>query len=63
MLSSSESIMEGTNMRKPTIYEALREKLGREPTPAELKEDVKRILSEALIDSAMRGKLPHQRRR
>jgi hypothetical protein len=30
--------------RKPTIYEALREKLGREPTHAEVKADVFRIL-------------------
>jgi hypothetical protein len=30
--------------RKPTIYEALKQKLGREPTHAELKADVKRIL-------------------
>lgn len=33
-------------MKKPTIYEALREKLGREPTNAELKADVQRILRE-----------------
>jgi hypothetical protein len=32
---------------KPTIYEALRDKLGREPTHAELCADVRRILSEA----------------
>jgi hypothetical protein len=31
-------------MRKPTIYEALAEKLGREPTHNELVADVKRIL-------------------
>jgi hypothetical protein len=30
--------------RKPTIYEALRDKLGREPTQAEIKADVARIL-------------------
>jgi hypothetical protein len=30
--------------RKPTIYEALRDKLGREPTHAELCADVRRIL-------------------
>lgn len=34
-------------MRKPTIYEVLRAKLGREPTHAELCADVKRILGEA----------------
>jgi hypothetical protein len=32
--------------RKPTIYEALRDRLGREPTNAELKADVARIISE-----------------
>lgn len=31
-------------MRKPTIYEALRAKLGREPTDHELRADVFRIL-------------------
>ena len=31
-------------MRKPTVYEALKEKLGREPTHDELVADVKRIL-------------------
>jgi hypothetical protein len=30
---------------KPTIYEALREKLGREPTNAELNAELRRILS------------------
>ena len=34
-------------VRKPTIYEALRDRLGREPTNAEVKADVKRILREA----------------
>jgi len=49
--------------RKPTIYEALIIKLGRDPTRQELKDDVKRILSEVTVDLATRGKLPHQRRR
>lgn len=31
-------------MRKPTIYEALKAKLGREPTNRELNDEVKRIL-------------------
>jgi hypothetical protein len=48
---------------KPTIYEALKEKLGREPTNAEIKADVQRILEEAMIERAERGKLRHQRRR
>jgi hypothetical protein len=33
--------------RKPTIWEALAEKLGRDPTHAEAKAEVKRIISEA----------------
>jgi hypothetical protein len=31
-------------MRKPTIYEVLKDKLGREPTHKELCDEVKRIL-------------------
>ena len=54
---------ESRKVRKPTIYEALRDKLGREPTNAELKSDVERIKSEALVDVATAGKLRHQRRR
>ena len=46
-----------------TIYEALKTKLGREPTNAELKADVQRIKEEALIEAATKGKLRHQRRR
>lgn len=49
--------------RKPTIYEVLRDKLGREPTHAELCADVKRILTEARIERAEAGRLPHQRGR
>lgn len=47
--------------RKPTIYEVLRDKLGREPTHAELCADVKRILQEGTVELAMAGKLKHQR--
>ena len=47
---------------KTTIYSALRDKLGREPTHAELCDDVRRILQEVTVDMATRGKLPHQRR-
>lgn len=50
-------------MRKPTIYEALRVKLDREPTHAEIKADVHRILTEAMIERAEQGKMPHQRKR
>lgn len=45
-----------------TIYEALKRKLGREPTNAELKADVKRILQESLVERAEAGKLAHQKR-
>lgn len=48
--------------RKPTIYEILAAKLGREPTNAELSADVRRILSEVTIERAGAGKLNHQRR-
>lgn len=49
-------------MNKPTIYEALCAKLGRKPTHAEIKVDVKRILEESLVERAEAGKLKHQRR-
>jgi hypothetical protein len=53
--------------RKPTIWQALASKLGREPSHAEACAEVKRILSEAsdakLIEQAGRGALPHQRKR
>ena len=49
--------------RKPTIYEALESKLGRQPTGAELKADVQRITEEAYVQVAQRGRLPHQRKR
>lgn len=49
--------------RNPTIYEALRTRLGRTPTNAELKADVERIKREALEELASKGKLPHQRKR
>lgn len=48
--------------RKPTIYEALKMKLGREPTNAELRADVERIKEEGLIEIASKGKLRHQRK-
>lgn len=49
--------------RRPTIFEALRAKLGRDPTPAEIAAEMRRILSEVHVDLAEAGKLPHQRRR
>lgn len=48
--------------RKPTIYEALLHKLGREPTHEEVKADVLRILQEGRVELANAGKLPHQRK-
>jgi hypothetical protein len=48
---------------KPTIYEALCAKLGRQPTNAEIKADVERIKREAIQELAARGGLPHQRKR
>jgi hypothetical protein len=51
--------------RKPTIWEALAARLGREPTNAEANAEVRRILREGheadLIARAERGALPHQR--
>jgi hypothetical protein len=47
--------------RKPTIYEALADKLGRTPTASELKADFNRILQEGMIDLASKRKLPHQK--
>lgn len=49
--------------RKPTIYEALYQRLGREPTNDELRAEVNRIKREAYEDLATSGKLPYQRRR
>lgn len=46
-----------------TIYEALKAKLGREPTDAELRADVERIKREALEDTATAGNLHWQRKR
>lgn len=50
-------------MRKPTIYEALCTKLGREPTSNELRADVERIKSAAVITLAHSGRMRHQRPR
>ena len=49
--------------RKPTIWQALADRLGREPTHAEACAEVRRILIEGLVDLAERGALPHQRNR
>jgi hypothetical protein len=49
--------------KQMTIYAALKMRLGREPTNAELRAEVQRIKTEALVETAMKGKLSHQRRR
>ena len=46
-----------------TIYAALKTRLNREPTSAELKAEVARIKESALVEAATRGRLAHQRRR
>lgn len=46
-----------------TIYESLRQRLGREPTNAELKAEIARIKEESLVETAEAGQLPHQRKR
>jgi hypothetical protein len=52
-----------TNNNPNTIWNRLAAKLGREPTNAEAEAEVKRIMTQALIDTAEKGKLPHQRNR
>lgn len=47
---------------KVTIWQALAEKLGREPTHAEACAEVKRILEKVTVELAEKGKLPHQRK-
>lgn len=50
------------NDNPDTIWNKLAARLGREPTAQEAKQEVRRILSEGLVDLASKGKLPHQRR-
>lgn len=50
------------NAGSQTIWSKLAERLGREPTHAEVKAEVKRILAESLVERAEAGKLAHQRR-
>ena len=44
-----------------TIWNRLALKLGREPTHAEAKAEVERIMREVSVDLAAKGKLRHQR--
>lgn len=46
-----------------TIYAALKAKLNREPTSAELKAELARSKENALVEAASKGKLACQRRR
>ena len=52
---------------RPTIYDDLKAKLGREPTHVELCEKVRSIIAEVnterLVERATEGKLRFQRRR
>ena len=50
-------------VRKPTIYEALRAKLGRNPTNVEISAECRRIIAESYDECAAQGKLPHRRKR
>ena len=52
-----------TQMKHPTIWEALSAKLGRAPTNAECRTEILRILEDARRERAEQGKLPHQRKR
>ncbi len=47
---------------RKTIWTALAERLGREPTHAEACAEVKRILNEGVIELAEQGKLSHQKK-
>lgn len=51
------------NDNPDTIWNRLAARLGREPTHAEAKVEVRRILDEALIERAEAGRLQHQRKR
>ena len=46
---------------KPTIWEALAEKLGRPPSLKEVRDELRRILVEGEVELAEKGKLSHQR--
>lgn len=50
------------NANPNTIWGKLATRLGREPTHAEAKAEVQRILTEGLVERAEAGKLRHQRR-
>ena len=52
------------NANPNTIWNQLAVRLGREPTNAEAAAEVRRIMTEAMVDAAEAGsRLPHQRKR
>ena len=51
-----------SNGNPNTIWNRLAARLGREPTNAEAKAEVLRILDEGAAERAEAGRLPHQRR-
>lgn len=52
-----------TNDNPNTIYNRLAVTLGRQPTNEEASDEVRRILTEAMVNVASKGKLPRQRAR
>lgn len=52
-----------TNRNPETIANKLASRLGREPTIAELREEVERILTESMVERAGKGRLRMQRKR
>jgi hypothetical protein len=51
-----------TNNNPNTIHNKLKARLGREPTGAELRDECRRIMSEATVTLAAQGKLRFQKR-
>lgn len=51
-----------TSRNPATIWNRLAVKLGRQPTNAEAIAEVRRIISESMVDAAGKGRLPFQRK-
>ncbi len=49
-------VQSNARIQEPTIYEALKARLGREPTQNEINDDVLRILREGREERAARGR-------
>ena len=58
-----EVVITWGNAGPHTIWATLARQLGREPTPAEAKAEVLRILDEGMVNRAAKGQLRHQRKR